>query len=278
MASTVLTRASNVIQIAYIPGVTNRQSSVHTDMVPPVPPIPIPTASNSMASSHDDHILFMPGDLRDSTFTDMSELDIPTIRKSIAPSLARSSIASAIVQGEAVTAFNAKARPAMVTVAKSPVTPPVPSIDMQRFNAQNSRGPQVLIPAAIENSSGATGQLKAKTVTITKKSSKATLASNYSASNYSTTTPNLESAEMQSTPLSHGSRGRIISLAESGTTADSPETRTLTIDEQVEGAGALKSGPAAARGHSPFTDAAAVQEQESPIIKGDGPFGDDKAI
>lgn len=41
IASTVRTRASNVIQIAYIPGVTNRSGpSTPSHLVPPVPPLP----------------------------------------------------------------------------------------------------------------------------------------------------------------------------------------------------------------------------------------------
>ncbi|KAL1985350.1 hypothetical protein VTN96DRAFT_8028 [Rasamsonia emersonii] len=89
IASTVLTRASNVIQIAYIPGVTNRSApDTPGTLVPPVPPLP--------GASQDQHF-FMPGDLRDSRFTE-STVD----RHSIATSLARSSVATTIYRNNAV--------------------------------------------------------------------------------------------------------------------------------------------------------------------------------
>ena len=40
--STVLTRASNLIQIAFIPGVTNRSVNVNPPIIPPLPPPSIP--------------------------------------------------------------------------------------------------------------------------------------------------------------------------------------------------------------------------------------------
>jgi hypothetical protein len=61
ITSTVLTRASNIIQIAYIPGVTNRSApSTPGLLVPPVPPIPIALSSESTPSYEDEHF-FMPG-------------------------------------------------------------------------------------------------------------------------------------------------------------------------------------------------------------------------
>ncbi|KAL4962892.1 uncharacterized protein BDV14DRAFT_202339 [Aspergillus stella-maris] len=86
IASTVLTRASNVIQIAYIPGVTNR-SPPDTPLVPPVPPLP--------GASADQHF-FMPGDLRDSSWSDMSQ-----DRRSMANTL-RSSVATTIYRNDAI--------------------------------------------------------------------------------------------------------------------------------------------------------------------------------
>jgi len=51
IASTVRTRASNVIQIAYIPGVTNRSApSTPAHLVPPVPPLPLMDASSPVGS------------------------------------------------------------------------------------------------------------------------------------------------------------------------------------------------------------------------------------
>ncbi|KAL4809908.1 hypothetical protein BDV18DRAFT_129857 [Aspergillus unguis] len=86
IASTVLTRASNVIQIAYIPGVTNR-SPPDTPLVPPVPPLP--------GASADQHF-FMPGDLRDSSWSDMTQ-----DRRSMANTL-RSSVATTIYRNDAI--------------------------------------------------------------------------------------------------------------------------------------------------------------------------------
>ena len=54
LASTVMTRASNVIQIAYIPGVTNRSVESTPELIPPVPPIPAmsPPASAARTPLH----------------------------------------------------------------------------------------------------------------------------------------------------------------------------------------------------------------------------------
>ena len=92
IASTVLTRASNVIQIAYIPGVTNRSPpDTPSSLVPPVPPLP--------GAAPDQHF-FMPGDLRDSSFTDLSN-DRRSGAPSISPSL-RSSVATTTYRSNAI--------------------------------------------------------------------------------------------------------------------------------------------------------------------------------
>ena len=92
IASTVLTRASNVIQIAYIPGVTNRSPpGTPSSLVPPVPPLP--------GAAPDQHF-FMPGDLRDSSFTDMSN-DRRSGAPSVSPSL-RSSVAASAYRSNAI--------------------------------------------------------------------------------------------------------------------------------------------------------------------------------
>jgi len=149
MASTVLTRASNIIQIAYIPGVTNRATSATPSrLVPPVPPIPMPTTNaTSPASPYDDQHFFLPGDIRDSTYSGLSSLDgrDSYARTSIAPSLARSSVATTIYRNNAIVSpvpaqTVTRGRAAVVSVkssqASSPLastpgteTPPVPAID-----------------------------------------------------------------------------------------------------------------------------------------------------
>ncbi|KFY06983.1 hypothetical protein V492_07555 [Pseudogymnoascus sp. VKM F-4246] len=143
IASTVLTRASNIIQIAYIPGVTNRSApSTPGLLVPPVPPIPIALSSASTPSYEDEHF-FMPGDLRDSTYSAMTD------RTSYAP---RSSVASTIYGKNAVvspmpaqTVMRGKA--AVISVRSngghSPgdLTPPVPSVDYNRYKNNNMQPP-----------------------------------------------------------------------------------------------------------------------------------------
>ncbi|KAJ5422752.1 hypothetical protein N7491_011197 [Penicillium cf. griseofulvum] len=83
----ILTRASNVIQIAYIPGVTNRSPpQTPSSLMPPVPPLP--------GATPDQHF-FMPGDLRDSSWT------TTTGHQSISPTL-RSSVATTIYRNDAI--------------------------------------------------------------------------------------------------------------------------------------------------------------------------------
>ena len=130
IASTVRTRASNVIQIAYIPGVTNRSPTGSPGLlVPPVPTIRLGSGNSSSATSpnfEQDQHFFMPNDLRDSTYSDMSD------RKSLSPSLARASIATTIYPNQAevspqpaVQALRGKA--AVVTVNKSGTNSPLDS-------------------------------------------------------------------------------------------------------------------------------------------------------
>lgn len=137
IASTILTRASNIIQIAYIPGVTNRATPTSpTVLMPPVPPIPMQhTGPDRSPNQADQHLVL--GNLRDSTYSGISEF---SDRTSYAP---RSSIASTIygkqaqVQSPAQTGMRAK--PTVVSVKSGsgggPNTPPVPSIDFERFGS-----------------------------------------------------------------------------------------------------------------------------------------------
>ncbi|OLN86504.1 Protein OPY2 [Colletotrichum chlorophyti] len=149
IASTVLTRASNIIQIAYIPGVTNRATPTSpTLLVPPVPPIPM-HASNSTASSpspYEEPHFFVPGELRDSTYSGISGYSDRTSvartsyapRSSIAPSIASTIYGkNAVVVAPAQTGMRAKA--AVVSVKSMGVgtsgssTPPVPSVDYEKY-------------------------------------------------------------------------------------------------------------------------------------------------
>lgn len=96
VANSILSRASNFIPIAYIPGVMNRNGN--QEHVPPVPPIPAAHGPPlSGASNNGEALFFRPADLRDSTYSDTSSLDNRSTffgRPSITPSLARSSIAT----------------------------------------------------------------------------------------------------------------------------------------------------------------------------------------
>lgn len=151
IASTIQTRASNIIQIAYIPGVTNRSVDSTPDLIPPVPPIPAMSPANSTVTTplpgQDQHF-FMPSDLRDSTYSDYT-VDHRTsyARSSMAPSMARGSVPSTAYRGSAVvnaipaqTAIRGRANPVAVRSngKNSPVdtprshTPPVPVMDRQR--------------------------------------------------------------------------------------------------------------------------------------------------
>ena len=151
IASTVLTRASNVIQIAYIPGVTNRSMESTPDLIPPVPPIPAMSPAGSAATTplptQDQHF-FMPSDLRDSTYSDYTVDRNSYARSSMAPSVARGSVPSTAYRGSAVvnaipaqTAIRGKANPVAVRSngKNSPVgpsrsgTPPVPLVDRQKL-------------------------------------------------------------------------------------------------------------------------------------------------
>lgn len=125
VASTVLSRASNMIPIAFIPGVTNRDNNT-----PPVPPIPAARhyqPSPLSSQNNQDAIFFSPGDLRNSTYSETSSLrnrDTFIGRPSISASLARESVASDIYQDNAaehpMPALQAmRARPNMVSVNKS---------------------------------------------------------------------------------------------------------------------------------------------------------------
>lgn len=146
IASTVLTRASNIIQIAYIPGVTNRATPTSpTLLVPPVPPIPIAHAESATSSPYEDQHFFVPGDLRDSTYSGISNFSDRTsyARTSYAP---RSSVASTIYGKNVVVSpvpaqkgnflkpslVSVKSRAASTNSEES--TPPVPSVNYEKYD------------------------------------------------------------------------------------------------------------------------------------------------
>lgn len=197
MASTVLTRASNIIQIAYIPGVTNRSTASPGLLVPPVPPIPsaTPVTSPYRDTADGEQVFFTAGDIRDSTYSGMTGYTgVGEARDSIAPSLAaRGSVASTIYRSQAQvsplpapTQTMIRGKAAVVSVNGSvnrgngssassanntPIdTPPVPSIDFVKHGSNaSSTGPrtvQVRMPASTDALGGPSPSNSVKTVTI----------------------------------------------------------------------------------------------------------------
>lgn len=172
IASSVLTRASNYIPIAYIPGVTNRSVQSSPDLlVPPVPPIPAASISKSRLSNRQgqDQHFFMPSDLRDSRFSGYSD-DARTsfARSSIAPTIGRDSIATTYQNNVVVNPLPAqviaRGKANAVSVKSSgknspidtpgSVTPPIPSIDYERHGhlPPTKSGPMVArlgVPKAV---------------------------------------------------------------------------------------------------------------------------------
>lgn len=148
IASTVLTRASNVIQIAYIPGVTNRSVDSTPDLIPPVPPIPAFSPAGTPQPHQQDQHFFMPSDLRDSTYSDYTVDRTSYARSSLAPDMLRGSFQSTAYRGSAVvnaipaqTAIRGKANPVAVRSngKNSPAesrsaTPPLPIMDRKRHD------------------------------------------------------------------------------------------------------------------------------------------------
>jgi hypothetical protein len=191
MASSVLTRASNIIQIAYIPGVTNRSGPGSPDLlVPPVPPIPIMTTSSSALSSPystSEQHFFVP-DLRDSTYSGTTTDGRSSYaRTSIAPSLARSSVATTIYRNNAIVSplpaqTIVRGKAAVVSVkssgssspAETPgaMTPPVPQIDPKHTPTTKpvrvqvlGMGGSALSPQGSVGSTSTLGPVRALTIT-----------------------------------------------------------------------------------------------------------------
>jgi hypothetical protein len=182
IASTVLSRASNIIQIAYIPGVTNRSDpSTPGLLVPPVPPIPIALSSAASTPRFEQEHFFMPGELRDSTYSGISDRT----------SYARTSVASTIYGKNAIvspipaqTVIRGKA--AVVSVrsngANSPgdMTPPVPSVDYSKYQPSLGRPPSAAfsVGSTFLNSASAATQVKPQVISM--KKSRSTLGDDQS--------------------------------------------------------------------------------------------------
>ncbi|KJY01770.1 hypothetical protein TI39_contig279g00070 [Zymoseptoria brevis] len=183
IANSILSRASNIIQIAYIPGVMNRNGSGHNS-VAPVPPIPAAYRNappKSPLSGENDALFFRPGDLRGSTYSGNSSLrsgnrDTQYTRQSITPSLARSSMMSGHsdvyrddATSEPMPALTVtRAAPRMVSV-KSSATSPSESINSPPPSLPSSV--KVMIPGqgnAANSNSAQSVRAKATQITVGK--------------------------------------------------------------------------------------------------------------
>lgn len=288
MASTVLTRASNIIQIAYIPGITNR-SNAHSPglLVPPVPPIPIATTDSSPGSpySGSESHYFMPGDLRDSTYSGYSDATRDSAyRNSIAPSLARSlardSVATTIYRSNAVVSPTpaqtvVRGKAAVVSVKSSekstPVgtpdaeTPPMPSLDHGRFG----RNPQVkVLGSAGPSPKGSLNSLKGNSPATLGKP----IALDIIKRKPSTSSPLATSAH--STPGSEASEKKAMMTATvrpvSGASTDTDDSG----DERDPARRGLLSPPATA---TTARDSAVTEIADTPT-PAQGPFGDENKV
>ena len=168
VASSVLTRASNIIQIAYIPGVTNRSApSTPGLLVPPVPPIPIALSSTPSTPRYEQEHFFMPGDLRDSTYSGYSDRT----------SYARQSVASTIYGKNAVVApvpatTVIRGKAAVVSVNKSnasspgDLTPPVPNVDYGKYADRPPPSPAFSVGSTFLNNASSATQVKPQIVRL----------------------------------------------------------------------------------------------------------------
>ncbi|KAL1885350.1 overproduction-induced pheromone-resistant [Ceratocystis pirilliformis] len=278
IASTVLTRASNIIQIAYIPGVTNRANPTSpTVLVPPVPPIPIQvtgTVNNTPRNFEDQHF-FMPGDLRASTYSDMSGFSDRTsfARQSYAM---RSSVASTVYGKNAIIVAapqtGMRVKPAMVSVRPSHngpggAVPPVPTVDVDKYARPKSRAESTFsVGSTFVNSASAATVTPVKgqairVVSGKKNSSPLTTfevpdtASTDSAStignNIPQTSPFLDPEEKPSVSA------RMSAVMEEETACASP---MATIMESKSEEGSNKRNNMVKRGSSPFSDAFATKD------------------
>ncbi|KIW02304.1 uncharacterized protein PV09_06451 [Verruconis gallopava] len=285
LASTVLTRASNIIQIAYIPGVTNRSGNTGPDLlVPPVPPIPAQTPPTLHSRFADDQLLFMPGDLRDSTYSDVSSVSGERRPGSIAPSLARTSMASTIFMDSAVVnpmpatqIIGGKA--AIVSVGSKGSTPgstpPVPSVDFAKHGGKAVKPVIIKMPSSTDGSGSATSSLKTMkpvALNIIRKDKKAPsdVASVDSSALESRDSKRMTKSSLAPSEMSVETHRR---ARQSGLTHRSSRHTTYSDlsdddDEHERSRQSLMDR----RNESPFTDAAEIKTPTTPSVPGGSPL------
>ncbi|THC89807.1 hypothetical protein EYZ11_010732 [Aspergillus tanneri] len=246
IASTALTRASNVIQIAYIPGVTNR-SPPETPLVPPVPPLP--------GATPDQHF-FMPGDLRDSSWSDMTNE-----RRSIAPSL-RSSVATTIYRNNAIVSplpaqQAMRTRAAVVSIHNGPNSP------QQASTASDAPAVPAITQAQLAKAGAAepnsNSSIVARTVTA-----KPVMVKGSSKKNINNTPPTVQAISEQSEPNTS------ISTPQSLPSKPGPEQSTSGFDASSSEDEDENSQPAA--NNTKRTETAHTESQpQTPTVIEDSP-------
>jgi hypothetical protein len=136
-ASSVMTRASNIIQIGYVPGM-NKQTGNYGGLVPPVPPIPAAHSSSTDAETYGDEHFFMPGDLRDSTYSGKTDRTSYANRSSVASTVyGKNTVISPVLPQ---TVLRAKAAVVSVRSGGASATssePPVPSVNLDRYRSDS---------------------------------------------------------------------------------------------------------------------------------------------
>lgn len=276
IASTVLTRASNIIQIAYIPGVTNRAAPTSpTVLVPPVPPIPIAISQASTPASTDDQHFFVPGDLRDSTYSALSGYTDRTsyARTSYAP---RSSVASTIYGKNAVIVATPqtgmRAKPEMVSVRSKnsggSSTPPVPSVDYEKYSSLRPPSPTgstfSVGSTFLNNASAASATVaRPQMIRVGSTRSKKTTASKSKLSDEVSTPARDSTRESQAGTLIEDSP-----TPSQGPFSDPPEVRSMksttslsaVIEEATRRASRRETPDQKGRERSPFGDEHATQD------------------
>ncbi|KAJ9133952.1 Protein OPY2 [Coniochaeta hoffmannii] len=278
IASTVLTRASNIIQIAYIPGVTNRATPTSpTILVPPVPPIPIAVSQANTPTSTDDQHFFVLGDSRDSTYSALSGYTERTsyARTSYAP---RSSVASTIYGKNAVIVAPAqtgmRAKPEMVSVrsknSAGSNTPPVPSVDYDKYTSLRAPSPTgstfSVGSTFLNNASAATAMAaRPQMIRVGSAQSKKTAVSKLRDSESSSSTPPRDSLrESQAGTLIEDSptpsQGPFSDPADELHRMKSTTSLSAVIEEATRRASQRDSGDQRGRERSPFGDEHAMKD------------------
>ncbi|KAF2475275.1 uncharacterized protein BDR25DRAFT_101279 [Lindgomyces ingoldianus] len=293
MASSVLTRASNIIQIAYIPGVTNRSGPGSPDLlVPPVPPIPAMSPSSGLSSpySASEQHFFVP-DFRDSMASQST--DASYARTSFAPSMARTSVASTVYRQNAIVSplpaqTIVRGKAAVVSVkssgSNSPLdtpgaeTPPVPLID-PKHTAQPIR---IQMPRMTSNASSLSPQNSVRStatlgpvraLNITKKKTSFENSTPKSSSSSSTTAVNTPSPEPLVPPMRPLTEVSVASTEDSVPHARARKARDVDSDSESDDDDHSRARRSLLSSSSNFRDSEFTDISDTPVTM-QSPFSD----